>query len=73
MYKLSDQKQAPIGDGYDIHMRDMEWVINQARTLKVLLSYGSNDMINRNKTLALSAIQTSMDALEELKNAINNI
>lgn len=73
MYKLSDQKQAPIGDGYDIYMRDMEWVINQARTLKVLLSYGSNDMINRNKTLALSAIQTSMDALEELKNAINNI
>lgn len=73
MYKLSSEKQALIGDGYDIYMKNMEWVIDHSRTLKALLSYKSNDMINSNKVLALAAIQTSVDALEELKNAINNI
>lgn len=73
MYKLSDEKQAPIGDGYDIYMRDMEWVISHAETLKALLSYRSNHMIEANKALALAAINTSIDALEELKKAMEEI
>lgn len=73
MYKLSNEKQAPIGDGYDVYMKSMEWVVDQAKTLRALLSYRSNDMIDRNKTLALASIETSIETLEELREAINNI
>ena len=73
MYKLSNENQAPIGDGYDVYMKSMEWIMDQAKTLKSLLSYKSNDMIDRNKTLAFASIETSIDALEELKEAINNM
>lgn len=73
MYKLSAEKQAPIGDGYDIYMKNMEWVSDHAKTLKALLSYRSNEMINSNKALALAAIETSIDALVELREAINTM
>lgn len=51
MYKLSSEKQAPIGDGYDVYMKSMEWVMDQAKILRALLSYRSNNMIKNNKTL----------------------
>lgn len=73
MYKLSNEKQAPIGDGFDIYMKSMEWVVDQAKILRSLLSYRSSDMINNNKTLALASIETSIETLRELKEAINNI
>lgn len=73
MYKLSAEKQAPIGDGYDIYMKNMEWVSDHAKTLKALLSYRSNSMIDSNKSLALASIETSIDALVELREAINTI
>lgn len=73
MYKLSNERQAPIGDGYDVYMKNMKWVIDHTKTLKSLLSYRSNDMIERNKTLALASIETSIEVLEELKEAIKNM
>ncbi len=73
MYKLSNEKQAPIGDGQDVYMKSMEWIMDQVKTLKSLLSYRNNDMINNNKTLALASIETSIETLEELRKAIKNI
>lgn len=73
MYKLSNEKQAPIGDGYDVYMKSMEWVVDQAKILRALLFYRSNNMISNNKTLALASIETSIETLEELREAINNI
>lgn len=73
MYKLSNEKQAPIGDGYDVYMKSMEWIVDQAKILKALISYRSNEMIDRNKILALASIGTSIEALEELKEAIKNM
>lgn len=73
MYRLSNEKQAPIGDGYDVYMKSMEWVVDQAKTLRSLLSYRSNDMIDRNRTLALASIETSIESFEELKDAIKNM
>ncbi len=54
-------------------MKSMDWVVDQAKILRSLLSYRSNDMINNNKTLALASIETSIETLRELKEAINNI
>lgn len=73
MYKLSNEKQAPIGDEQDVYMKSMEWIMDQVKTLKSLLSYRNNDMINNNKTLALASIETSIETLEELRKAIKNI
>ena len=73
MYKLSSEKQAPIGDGYDVYMKSMEWVMDQAKILRALLSYRSNNMIKNNKTLALASIETSIESLEELRESVNNI
>lgn len=73
MYKLSNENQAPIGDGYDVYMKSMTWVVDQVKILRSLLSYRSNEMIDRNKTLALASIETSIEALEELKEAIKNM
>ncbi len=73
MYKLSNENQAPVGDGYDVYMKSMEWIMDQVKTLKSLLSYRSNDMIERNKTLALTSIETSIEALEELREAIKTM
>lgn len=73
MYKLSNEKQAPIGDGYDVYMKSMEWVVDQAKILKALISYRSNEMINSNKTLAFASIESSIETLEELKEAIKNM
>ena len=73
MYKLSNEKQAPIGDGYDVYMKSMEWVVDQVKILRALLSYRSNEMIDRNKTLAFASIETSIEALEELKEAIKHM
>jgi hypothetical protein len=73
MYKLSNENQAPIGDGYDVYMKSMELVVDQAKMLKALISYRSNEMIDRNKTLALVSIGNSIEALEELKEAMNNM
>lgn len=73
MYKLSNENQASIGDGYDVYMKSMTWVVDQVKILRSLLSYRSNEMIDRNKTLALASIKTSIEALEELKEAIKNM
>jgi hypothetical protein len=54
-------------------MKSMEWIMDQVKTLKSLLSYRNNDMINNNKTLALASIETSIETLEELRKAIKNI
>lgn len=37
MYKLSNEKQAPIGDGFDIYMKSMEWVVDQAKNIEVVI------------------------------------
>lgn len=51
----------------------MEWVVDHAKILKALISYRSNDIIDRNKTLALASIETSIKALEELKEAMKSM
>lgn len=72
-YKLSLEKQAPAGDGYDIAMRGMDWCKAQITELKALLNYKSETMINGNKIRALAGIDSVIDEMEDLKRMINEI
>lgn len=72
-YKLSLEKQAPVGDGYDIVMRGMDWCEAQIMELKALLNYKSETMINGNKIRALACINSVIDEMEDLKRMINEI
>lgn len=47
------------------------WIIERAKELKALLSYNDPKMVARNKTRALSGIDTMMEALEELKEYVS--
>ena len=42
------------------------WISEKAKELESLLSYDSTQMLAANKTRALSAAKTMLDALEEL-------
>ena len=50
-----------------------DWVVKQATIVKALLNYNSEEMIAANKTRALSAIDTMMDSLRELKGNIEEL
>ena len=50
-----------------INKTHCDWIIQQAEELKALFSYESDRMIDLNKTRALSAIDTAMDSLRELR------
>ncbi len=73
MYKLSNEKQAPIGDGYDIYIQYMEQAMGHVKTLKSLLTHKNSALIKNNETLALVYIKSSIEILEELRDAIKNI
>lgn len=47
--------------------------MDKAKELKALLSYGSEEMIIGNKTRALSAINTMMNSLNELKLFVDEV
>lgn len=70
-YKLSLEKQAPVGDGYDIAMRGMDWCEAQIVELRALLNYKSEIMINENKIRTLADIDSVIDEMEDLKRMIN--
>lgn len=72
-YKLSLEKQAPVGDGYDIAMRSMDWCKAQIMELKALLNYKSDSMIALNKSRALADIDSIVESVEDLKRMINKI
>lgn len=72
-YKLSLEKQAPVGDGYDIAMRSMDWCKAQIKELKALLNYKSDSMIALNKSRVLADIDTIVESVEDLKRMINEI
>lgn len=72
-YKLSLEKQAPVGDGYDIAMRSMDWCKAQIMELKALLNYKSDSMIALNKSRALANIDSIVESVEDLKRMINKI
>lgn len=44
-----------------------DWVVEQMKEIKALLSYNSDNMINLNKVRALSAIETARKSLYELE------
>ena len=72
-YKLTLDKQAPIGDGYDIAMRSMDWCKAQVMELKALLNYKSISMIDLNKSRALTDINSVVESMEDLKRMISEI
>lgn len=50
-----------------------DWIIERAKELKALFAYNSDRMIVFNKVRALSAIDTAMDSLKELKAYIESV
>jgi hypothetical protein len=50
-----------------IHKGHSDWVLRQAKELKSLLNYNSEDMIKKNKARALADIATMQNSLAELK------
>ena len=65
--KATEIKNKPI------LLKDCDWIIAQAFELKALLAYNSEEMVLLNKTRALSAIDTSASALNELKLFIESV
>lgn len=72
-YILSLEKQAPIGDGYDIAMGNMDMCKVQIMELKALLNYKRDNIIKLNKNRAISDINYVIGTMEELKKIINKI
>ena len=56
-----------------INKAHCDWIIEQARKLKVLLSHDDPRMIELNRVRALSAIETSENALKELRAFIESV
>ena len=52
---------------FDINNAHCDWIIEQAKELKALLSYKSERMIELNKTRALADIDTMFQSLSELR------
>lgn len=50
-----------------------DWIVEQAKELKALLSYNSESMIVLNKVRVLSAIDTAMHSLRELQAYIEEV
>lgn len=50
-----------------------DWIIEQARELKALFGYESERMIELNKVRAMSAVDTALDSLNELKHYLSTI
>lgn len=57
----------------DIAKRNCDWIIDQAREVKALLSYDSVSMIALNKTRALAAVETAMSSLRDLQAYIESV
>ena len=54
-------------DAFTTGMAHCDWIIMQAKEIKALLAYRSDSMVELNKVRALSAIDTSLASLHELK------
>lgn len=52
---------------FTISKTHCDWIVNQAKELKTLFSYNSEDMVKKNKTRALTDIETIENSLSELK------
>lgn len=50
-----------------------DWIAGQAKELKALFSYKSENMIKMNKARALSTISTITESLDELKLYIESL
>lgn len=70
-YELSLERQAPVGDGYDIAMRSMDWCKAQIMELKALLNYKSETMISENEIRVIASINSVIEEMEDLKRMIN--
>lgn len=57
----------------DIAKKNCDWVIEQTKEVKALLSYDSASMIALNKTRALSAVETAMSSLRDLQAYIESV
>lgn len=57
----------------DIAKRNCDWVIEQAKEVKALLSYNSASMIAANRVRALSTIETAMSSLRDLQAYIESV
>lgn len=57
----------------DIAKKNCDWVIEQAREVKALLSYNSASIIAANKVRALSAIETAVSSLRDLQAYIESV
>lgn len=56
-----------------IQKANCDWIIKQAKELKALLAYDSEQVIVLNKVRALSAIDTAMSSLRELQAYIESV
>lgn len=56
-----------------IHMSHCDWIVEQAKELKALIGYDSQERVLLNKARALSCIETMKHSLSELELFIENI
>ncbi len=56
-----------------INAAHCDWVIHQAKVLKLLLGHNSKQMIVLNRTRALASIETAINSLNELKLFIEEV
>lgn len=72
VYILSKEKQAPIGDGYDVAMADRNWCKEQLSELSALLKYKDPNMLEVNYARAMADIDSVIDNMNGLKIKIDN-
>ena len=56
-----------------VQKANCDWIIEQAKELKALLSYNSEQMIVLNKVRALAAIDSAMSSLRKLQAYIEEV
>lgn len=58
---------------FAINKSHCDWIVEQVRELKALFAYESERMVELNKVRAMSAVDTALDSLNELKLYLSNI
>ena len=64
---LESEIKATEIDDFTIHKAHCDWITEQIKEIKALLSYNSDSMINLNKNRAIAAIEAARDSLSELE------
>lgn len=62
-----------VTDAFELAKINSDWILKHAKELDALLGYNSKEMLVVNQVRALSAIDTMMDSLRELKGNIEEV